>query len=86
MTTQNLFILFFYARVSIRKGEKLRDILRRNNLLEKLLQEHHYDIATKYTKHFPVVFSPDQLADEPLLNYLDVSCWFSFDLPIEENI
>ncbi|XP_015670095.1 embryonic pepsinogen-like [Protobothrops mucrosquamatus] len=60
-----------FVQVSIRKGEKLRDILRRNNLLEKLLQEHHYDIATKYTKHFPVVFSPDQLADEPLLNYLD---------------
>ncbi|XP_032074350.1 embryonic pepsinogen-like [Thamnophis elegans] len=59
------------VKVPIWKGEKLRDTLRQKHLLGSLLQEHHYDISTKYTKCSPVVFNSGQLADEPLLNYLD---------------
>ncbi|XP_070604613.1 embryonic pepsinogen-like [Erythrolamprus reginae] len=58
-------------QVPIWKGEKLRDVLRQKNLLGNLLREHHYDISTKYTKYSPAVFNPGQLADEPLMNYLD---------------
>uniref|UniRef100_A0A8C5SP02 Peptidase A1 domain-containing protein n=1 Tax=Laticauda laticaudata TaxID=8630 RepID=A0A8C5SP02_LATLA len=58
--------------VPIWKGEKLRDTLSQKHLLENLLQKHHYDISTKYTKYSPAIFNPGQLADEPLLNYLDV--------------
>ncbi|XP_026563067.1 embryonic pepsinogen-like [Pseudonaja textilis] len=61
-----------FVQVPIWKGEKLRDTLSQKHLLENLLQKHHYDISTKYTKYSPAVFSPGQLADEPLLNYLDV--------------
>ncbi|KAM6454539.1 embryonic pepsinogen-like isoform 1-T1 [Liasis olivaceus] len=59
------------VQVPLRKGEKLRDILRRKNLLGSLLRDHHYDINTKYTKHSSFVFNPAQLADEPLMNFLD---------------
>ncbi|XP_026533979.1 chymosin-like [Notechis scutatus] len=61
-----------FVQVPIWKGEKLRDTLSQKHLLENLLQKHHYDISTKYTKYSPAVFNPGQLADEPLLNYLDV--------------
>ncbi|XP_034271155.1 embryonic pepsinogen-like [Pantherophis guttatus] len=60
-----------FVEVPLWKGEKLRDILRKKHLLESLLQKHHYDISTKYTTHSPDVFNPGQLADEPLMNYLD---------------
>uniref|UniRef100_A0A8C5SR84 Peptidase A1 domain-containing protein n=1 Tax=Laticauda laticaudata TaxID=8630 RepID=A0A8C5SR84_LATLA len=61
-----------FVQVPIWKGEKLRDTLSQKHLLENLLQKHHYDISTKYTKYSPAIFNPGQLADEPLLNYLDV--------------
>ncbi|XP_042319984.1 embryonic pepsinogen-like [Sceloporus undulatus] len=56
------------TRVPLHRGKKLRNILKEKNLLEPLLQKHHYDIGTKY---HPAFSNAAQVADEPLLNFLD---------------
>ncbi|KAH0618725.1 hypothetical protein JD844_018168 [Phrynosoma platyrhinos] len=52
-------------RIPLYRGNKPRNILKEKNLLKPLLQKHHYDIGTKY-QHSTV-----QMADEPLMNFLD---------------
>uniref|UniRef100_A0A8D0DYW2 Peptidase A1 domain-containing protein n=1 Tax=Salvator merianae TaxID=96440 RepID=A0A8D0DYW2_SALMN len=53
----------------LQRGKKLRDILKDENLLESVLQKHKYDIGTKYHTQFS---NAVEVANEPLLNFLDV--------------
>lgn len=56
------------AKFPLQRGKKLKDILKENNLLETVLRNKHYDIASKY---HPIVLNAAQVANEPLLNFLD---------------
>ncbi|XP_059806069.1 pepsin A-like [Hypanus sabinus] len=59
-------------RIKIHKGKSVRDILTERGLLEDFLKKHPYDLSTKYGR------SAQQgsfVADEPLINYLDL-CYY----------
>ncbi|NXJ07803.1 PEPE protein, partial [Odontophorus gujanensis] len=57
------------SRLSLERGKKLREILREKGLLRRFLQNHRYDIGTKFPHAFPDVLTE---VTEPLLNTLDV--------------
>lgn len=65
--------LFFFSRLPLERGKKLREILREKGLLHRFLQHHHYDVGTKFPHAFPDVLT---VVTEPLLNTLDVSAGF----------
>ncbi|KAJ6659450.1 hypothetical protein lerEdw1_018684 [Lerista edwardsae] len=56
------------AKFPLQRGKKLKHILKEKNLLETVLRNKHYDIASKY---HPIVLNAAQVANEPLLNFLD---------------
>ncbi|XP_066481419.1 embryonic pepsinogen-like [Tiliqua scincoides] len=56
------------TKLHLEKGKKLRHILKEKNLLESVLQNKQYDIASKYQR---TIFKAAQVANEPLLNFLD---------------
>nr|XP_034979914.1 embryonic pepsinogen-like isoform X1 [Zootoca vivipara]XP_034979915.1 embryonic pepsinogen-like isoform X2 [Zootoca vivipara] len=56
------------VKIPLQRGTKVRDTLKEKNLLDNLLQKHHYDIGTKYNSAFS---KAALVADEPLLNSLD---------------
>nr|XP_060627529.1 embryonic pepsinogen-like [Anolis sagrei ordinatus] len=55
------------TRIPLQRGKKGRDTLKEKNLLESFLEEHPYDIGTKYQP----ISNAAQVAGEPLLNFLD---------------
>ncbi|NXE08858.1 PEPE protein, partial [Lophotis ruficrista] len=57
------------ARLPLERGRKLRDTLREKGLLQAFLQQHPYDIGTKFPHAFP---NGTGAATEPLLNTLDM--------------
>ncbi|KFP44309.1 Embryonic pepsinogen, partial [Chlamydotis macqueenii] len=56
-------------RLPLERGRKLRDALREKGLLQAFLQQHRYDVGTKFPHAFP---NRTEVATEPLLNTLDM--------------
>ncbi|XP_043818598.1 chymosin-like [Dromiciops gliroides] len=54
-------------RVPLRKGKKLRSLLKERGLLEDFLKKHEYSLSSKYRYHGEAAV----VANEPLTNYLD---------------